>query len=436
MKKNNKDNLGTRMKKYESVSKTYLTESMPLIIRVDGKSFSTLTKKLDKPFDEKFKMCMIDTAEFLVKNIMGAKMAYIQSDEISILITDYDTISTQSWFDKNLQKIVSVSASMATMKFNQSYYKYIPESMRIKDYGLFDSRAFVLPKEEVTNYFIFRQNDTTRNSIQGLGQSLFSHKQLQYKSCDEIQDMLKLKKNINWNDTPVYFKRGGCVYRDRTMKIESFQDKIDRCSKKKNCDKILQNLKDTKQLDDKLLKELDCFNCKEIRKNNEVVPSNKIIIDEDIPIFTSDRDFIEQFINLDIHYATNRKVRNDASLLLEKCHESKSVEEIHEGITKLFEDRRKNISVNDDTEEKLFEHEMFDKHQSNICDIVLQGYKDDVISIRDGSVVVCHLMTQNKMTAPLKVKFSGEYLCWIFGNHTLQMLKELDNDIRFSLIKK
>jgi len=211
------DSLGDRMKGYEHISRILLTRRMPLIIRVDGKAFHSLTKKMDKPYDITFSHCMMRTARFLLENIMGAKLAYVQSDEISVLLTDYDSLSTEPWFQKNIQKIVSVSASMATMKFNELYRTHVHSSKKVKDYGLFDSRVFVIPKEEVCNYFIFRQQDAVRNSIQGLGQAHFSHKELQGKSCNAIQDMLMVDKKINWNDISPYFKRGGCFYRNLSI---------------------------------------------------------------------------------------------------------------------------------------------------------------------------------------------------------------------------
>lgn len=308
-----KTSLGDRMKKnYENVNRVYLTRRMPLIIRVDGKAFHTLTKKLDKPFDVNFKDCMMGTAKYLVENIMGAKMAYVQSDEISVLITDYDDLTTEAWFDKNLQKIVSVSASMSTMRFNQLYNELIPKEKRIKEYGLFDSRAFIIPKEEVINYFIFRMNDATRNSIQGLGQAFFSHKQLQRNSCSEIQDMLMLEKGINWNDTPTYFKRGGCVYRDLSLKteVEPIEDRIKNCKKLKECEEKFKNLYIARQSDtdskDFFIENMGCKLCDEIKYRN-VTPSNKLITDEEIPIFTQDRGFIEQFVNIDVHMQQKEK---------------------------------------------------------------------------------------------------------------------------------
>ena len=223
---NTKDSLGDRMKEnYENRAKTYLVRRMPVIIRLDGKAFHTFTKGLKKPYDEIFHNTMNATMKYLCENIQGCKLGYTQSDEITLLLTDYDTLNTAAWFDYNVQKICSVSASMATMAFNKFFTKYYHE---IFVYGkdepeeytrtlfnkignaMFDSRCFNIPVEEVTNCFIWRQQDATRNAIQMLGQCNFSHKALQGKSCNDIQDMLMLEKNINFNDMPTEFKRGVC----------------------------------------------------------------------------------------------------------------------------------------------------------------------------------------------------------------------------------
>lgn len=257
---NSKDSLGNRMKDYEQASRTSLTGRMPMIIRLDGKAFHTLTRKLDKPYDVGFKEIMKQTTQYLVKNIMGCKLGYVQSDEISLLLTDYDKLETCAWFDKQVQKIVSVSASMATAYFNKVYKEFIDPKKIVSEFGMFDSRAFVLPKEEVCNYFIWRQQDATRNSIQGLGQANFSHKQLHGKSCDAIQDMLMLEKQINWNDVDVYFKRGGCCLRD---------------------------------------------------------VNGDIVFDENTPVFTKDREYIERHVNADSLDRDKLAYRNSASEILE-----------------------------------------------------------------------------------------------------------------------
>lgn len=235
---NKKDSLGDRMKEnYENRAKTYLVRRMPVIIRLDGKAFHTFTRGMKKPYDEIFHNTMNATMKYLCENIQCCKLGYTQSDEITLLLTDYDTLDTAAWFDNNVQKICSVSASMATMAFNKFFLKEIaqydmewkcgftPQSVTIqnehREYisnlnekahkgAMFDSRCFNIPEDEVTNCFIWRQQDATRNAIQMLGQCNFSHKELQGKSCNDIQDMLMLQKGINFNDMPAEFKRGVC----------------------------------------------------------------------------------------------------------------------------------------------------------------------------------------------------------------------------------
>jgi|SRR5579863_1792485 len=204
-----KDSLGNRMKTYENVTRHFLTRRMPVVIRLDGKSFHTLTKNMKKPFDDDFKYVMEAVTKILCEEVQGCQFAYTQSDEISLLLVDYQTHDTQAWFDNNIQKIVSVSASIATAAFNS----WALSKLTILGPAHFDARAFNLPKEEVCNYFIWRQQDATRNSIQSVGQANFSHKELHGLSCDEIQEKLFQEKQINWNDYPVTSKRGSCITR-------------------------------------------------------------------------------------------------------------------------------------------------------------------------------------------------------------------------------
>ena len=243
-----KDSLGDRMKQYENVNRLYLTKRMPLIIRIDGKAFHSFTKGFQKPFDEVLIKTMQETAKYLCENIEGCKLAYTQSDEISLLLTDYDQIETQPWFDKNLLKIVSISASMATLAFNrifnnkaQEYKKHTPFygtqypiDEKDKKYiealdkaaekgAMSDARCFSIPKEEVCNYFIWRQNDCTRNSIQMVAQSCFSHKELQGKSCNELQNMLLTKKDINWNNFSIPEKRGSCCTKTQIETVVDYR---------------------------------------------------------------------------------------------------------------------------------------------------------------------------------------------------------------------
>jgi tRNA(His) 5'-end guanylyltransferase len=202
---------------YEVRNRHILTRRTPVILRLDGKAFHTYTRGLNKPFDEGLISDMQETAIYLCQNIQGAKCAYTQSDEISILVTDYDDLNTQSWFDYNQSKMVSISASLATGIFNQlrlqrevltelentwdSYMYHIKNFKSFKPEFLanFDSRSFNIPKEEVANYFYARQKDAVKNSIAMLAQSLYSHKELHNKNGSEMQEMC-FQKGHNWND--------------------------------------------------------------------------------------------------------------------------------------------------------------------------------------------------------------------------------------------
>lgn len=218
------DSLGDRMKGYENAYRLSLPERMPVIIRVDGKAFHTYTKDCKKPVDENLVSVMNDTAAFLCKNIQGAQIGYVQSDEISILVNNYKELETQSWFDNNLQKMASVSAAMASSIFTANSYKIFDPNKNSLEWAdnvafsperdirpaFFDSRVFLVPKEDVVNYFLWRQQDATRNSVQMLARSLYSHKQCENKNNSELQEMI-FQKGINWNDCSVSQKRGRCI---------------------------------------------------------------------------------------------------------------------------------------------------------------------------------------------------------------------------------
>lgn len=215
--------LSDRMKEYEAVSDIKLTKRTPVIARIDGRAFHTYTRGLDKPFDEIFQEAMGFVCDNLLQTVQGCKLAYTQSDEISLLITDWEKINTDSYFDYRIQKMASILASSSTMYFNQFVMELVLSGTldektkaiweRKMNKAMFDARVFNLPKEEVCNYFIWRQEDASRNSVQSLGRSKFSYKQMLNKSNDEVQDMLFKEYNINWNNIPTKWKRGYCLYK-------------------------------------------------------------------------------------------------------------------------------------------------------------------------------------------------------------------------------
>lgn len=236
------NSLDVRMKGYERVTRTYLTRRTPVIIRVDGKAFHTFTKGFEKPFDSVMVEAMQATMKYLCENIEGCVIGYTQSDEITLVLCDYKKLTSQAWFDDNVLKMCSISASMATMAFNKYFaelaqkwedeeFSKIPiigtevadkaqeerwynysnaHNSSIVNGAMFDSRVFNIPKEEVCNCLLWRQQDATRNSIQAVAQSYFPHKQIQNKSNNVLQDKLFTEKGINWNDYPTHLKRGSC----------------------------------------------------------------------------------------------------------------------------------------------------------------------------------------------------------------------------------
>lgn len=200
--------LSSRMKEYENTFKTKLMIRTPIIIRLDGKAFHSYTSTLKDKFDSELMSLMIFTMKYLVDNLQNAKLGYTQSDEISILLVDTETYDTQQTLGGIKSKLESISASMCTAFFNSMKVEQeILKSVK-QTFALFDSRAFNLPKDEVANYFIWRQQDATRNSINVLGQSYYSQKQLNGLSTNQIQDLLFKEKNINWNDLEDWKKRG------------------------------------------------------------------------------------------------------------------------------------------------------------------------------------------------------------------------------------
>ena len=253
------DELGKRMKGYyEQIPKTKLMRRTPVVIRIDGKAFHSFTKELNRPFDNVLIDTMQSTMRYLCKNIQGCVLGYHQSDEISLILVDYQKFNSDAWFGYEVQKICSIAASMATMVFNKFFYEKIDdfassdevlsclysgekiEKEKIQNYfsvlrqalnkgAMFDARCFNIPKEEVTKYISWRQLDATRNSIQMVGQANFSHKELQGKSCNQIQDMLMTQKGINWNDFPVYQKRGSCCIKESysTVDLSTYTGSID-----------------------------------------------------------------------------------------------------------------------------------------------------------------------------------------------------------------
>lgn len=210
-----KDSLGDRMKKfYEDRSRTYLIRRMPVIIRIDGNAFHSLTRKgFDRPFDLHLMSWMVDSAKRFAEELPGFKIGYIQSDEVSFFISDFDSLSTEAWFDYAVQKIASISASKMTGYFN-ARARNTPMGAAKMDgrIAAFDCRCWNLPMEEVANYFLWRAQDWARNSLSMLTRAHYSHDQLHKQSKASMHEMLH-KKGVNWAHLPNTLKNGTFIYR-------------------------------------------------------------------------------------------------------------------------------------------------------------------------------------------------------------------------------
>lgn len=254
-----KDSLGDRMKGYENVARHYLVKRCPVIIRVDGAHFHTLTKNMEKPFDAVLIKSMQDTMKYLCEHIAGCVFGYTQSDEITLILTDYKTTTTAAWFDYCLPKLCSTSAAMATLAFNRAYIQNANDLadgvMKATGDAMFDARCFNVPVDDVCNCLIWRQQDAIRNSIESVGQANFKHSELMNKNCDEIKRMLR-QIGKDWDSFDDVCKRGSACYR-----------------KKENAE--MQH---------------------PITGETISVTRNPWIVDKNIPIFSKERNYIERWI--------------------------------------------------------------------------------------------------------------------------------------------
>jgi tRNA(His) 5'-end guanylyltransferase len=197
--------LGDRMKDYEAVQRTVLPRRTYTLLRLDGRAFHTYLRGADKPFDMQFIGDMAAVAEALCAEISGTVFAYTQSDEISLLVTDFASPQTQPWFGGVTAKMLSVSASLATAVLNER---------RLGGRALFDARVFTLSDPvEVANYFLWRQRDAVRNSVSMAAQAHFSHKRLNGVDSNGMQELLWSEAGVNWNDYPDECKRGSISLR-------------------------------------------------------------------------------------------------------------------------------------------------------------------------------------------------------------------------------
>lgn len=247
------DGIGERMKRYEAATRLCLSPRTYTVVRVDGKAFHTFTRHMEKPYSRALMDAMDVAAKELCSQAMGCRMAYGQSDEYSFLLTDFERHETEPWFGGGVQKIASISASLFTAHFNQAMAPF-------PALAVFDARVFTIPsRAEVENYFIWRQQDAERNSLNMLASCYYSHKQLHGKNGADRHDMLHAK-GVNWNDCPADFKRGRVVRRQQEQREVAWTHK------------------------------------KTGERHSAVVEAEFWAVDSEIPVFTRDRGYLAGLI--------------------------------------------------------------------------------------------------------------------------------------------
>ncbi len=209
--------LSDRMKGYEKTFCYNLLRSLPVVIRVDGQHFHTYARRFKRPFDQNLINTMVDSAVHVAKHMQGFKVGYIQSDEATFIITDYNTINTQGWFNYRLDKIISTSAALMTSIFNKLIIERFPD---VTSLATFDARAFNVPKNEVVNVLLWRALDWKRNSVQMYSGAFFSNKELHKKNARDMHEMLH-SIGKNWaTDLTDQLKNGTFLVKDgRDIKL-------------------------------------------------------------------------------------------------------------------------------------------------------------------------------------------------------------------------
>lgn len=265
----NAENLGDRMKGYEKVFDRELPPRQPVIVRLDGNSFHEFTaSRFEFPFDAKFKNCMNEAAIATMKYCNGSMIAYVQSDEISVLLRNDLNPDMGQFLNGRIQKICSLVASACAVRFSKEVSKLTGKDEEVQ----FDCRCFVMPANDVVNYYEWRQQDTIKNAINSIiywklrGEmgAKAAQRKLDGIPTDSKQEILEREYGIKIDDYPSYYIRGSCIYKvEKTMPIEEVAPP----------------------------EIIDKYN-----KHGEMVTRHEWKIDKEIPIFHECREFIDRFL--------------------------------------------------------------------------------------------------------------------------------------------
>lgn len=217
------DALGDRCKAFEQAEAGRAAmPGLPLLVRLDGRSFSNFTRGLARPYDKRMSRCMIETTRYLVQHT-HALVGYTQSDEIS-LAWHHPESGSDLLFGGKFQKLTSVLAGMASARFCQLVVAHIPEKADRTPH--FDCRVWQVPTlQDAADVFIWREDDATKNSVTMAARSVYSDRELFEKCTSAKHDMLHAK-GINWNDYPAFFKRGAYLQRRTQRKALTDEERM------------------------------------------------------------------------------------------------------------------------------------------------------------------------------------------------------------------
>lgn len=206
--------IGDELKALEQIEAGRKADNLkPLMVRLDGKAFHTLTKGLIRPFDIRLSNLMIDTTKYLVEQTQ-AIIGYTQSDEISLYYENSEELQSYL-FNGKYQKLCSVLAGMASAYFSKELSLRIPE--KSDTLGIFDCRVWNVDTHElVYENFKWRQLDAIKNSISMAAQAQFKHNELNGLNSKQKKELL-ININKPWEDEPDFFKYGTFVFRKSVL---------------------------------------------------------------------------------------------------------------------------------------------------------------------------------------------------------------------------
>lgn len=207
------DDLSKKIKVWESNLDHTLNADLPVVCRIDGHRFSQFTKHFNRPFDERFHLCMLATANDLMQFFPECKFIYTQSDEISLFFQSLQC------FKARVQKLVSLSAAFTAVRFDHHFSEIAPDLHR--DHGgqaHFDSRVFNVDNQEALyDVYKWRYSDAQRNSKLAFGLQLFTQREIHKLSSHKIVEKAASQGKDFQALVPIWAREGTSISRKRVV---------------------------------------------------------------------------------------------------------------------------------------------------------------------------------------------------------------------------